>query len=71
MRRDARAPSDGRRGGDERCLEFERLVANENGSGFELVIRTIPTIYDGRFANNGWLQELPKPLTKLLGTTSL
>ena len=24
-----------------------------------------PTIYDGRFANNGWLQELPKPLTKL------
>jgi molybdopterin-containing oxidoreductase family iron-sulfur binding subunit len=24
-----------------------------------------PTIYDGSFANNGWLQELPKPLTKL------
>jgi molybdopterin-containing oxidoreductase family iron-sulfur binding subunit len=24
-----------------------------------------PTIYDGAFANNGWLQELPKPLTKL------
>src|SRR5207237_9573253 len=24
-----------------------------------------PTIYDGRFANNGWLQELPKPITKL------
>src|SRR5262249_40881004 len=24
-----------------------------------------PTIYDGRFANNGWLQELPKPLTKV------
>jgi molybdopterin-containing oxidoreductase family iron-sulfur binding subunit len=23
------------------------------------------TIYDGRFANNGWLQELPDPLTKL------
>ncbi|HLA12299.1 MAG TPA: TAT-variant-translocated molybdopterin oxidoreductase [Pyrinomonadaceae bacterium] len=32
---------------------------------FELVLRTDPTIYDGRFANNGWLQELPKPLTKL------
>jgi molybdopterin-containing oxidoreductase family iron-sulfur binding subunit len=24
-----------------------------------------PTVYDGRFANNGWLQELPKPVTKL------
>ena len=24
-----------------------------------------PTIWDGRFANNGWLQELPKPLTRL------
>ena len=24
-----------------------------------------PRVYDGRFANNGWLQELPKPLTKL------
>jgi Fe-S-cluster-containing dehydrogenase component len=32
---------------------------------FELVFRTDPSIYDGRFANNGWLQELPKPLTKV------
>ncbi len=24
-----------------------------------------PTIYDGSWANNGWLQELPKPITKL------
>ena len=35
------------------------------GGGFEIVFRTDPTIYDGRFANNGWLQELPKPLTKV------
>ena len=32
---------------------------------FELVFRPDPTIFDGRFANNGWLQELPKPLTKI------
>jgi len=32
---------------------------------FDLVFRTDPSIYDGRFSNNGWLQELPKPLTKI------
>ena len=34
-------------------------------SGLELVFKPDPTIWDGRFANNGWLQELPKPITKL------
>jgi molybdopterin-containing oxidoreductase family iron-sulfur binding subunit len=33
--------------------------------GKELYFRTDPTIYDGRFANLGWLQELPKPVSKL------
>jgi molybdopterin-containing oxidoreductase family iron-sulfur binding subunit len=33
--------------------------------GLELVFRPDPTVWDGRFANNGWLQELPKPITKL------
>ncbi len=33
--------------------------------GIELIIRPDPSIYDGRFANNAWLQELPKPLTEL------
>jgi MoCo/4Fe-4S cofactor protein with predicted Tat translocation signal len=31
----------------------------------EIVFRPDPTIHDGRFANNGWLQELPKSLSKL------
>ena len=35
------------------------------GSGLEIIFRPDPTIWDGRFANVGWLQELPKPLTKL------
>ena len=29
--------------------------------GLEIIFRPDPTIWDGRFANNGWLQELPKP----------
>jgi len=31
----------------------------------ELVFRLDPHVLDGRFANNGWLQELSRPLTKL------
>ena len=33
--------------------------------GTELIFRADPTVWDGYYANNGWLQELPKPLTKL------
>ena len=35
------------------------------GSGLEVVFRVDPSTYDGRYANNGWLQELPKPITRL------
>jgi MoCo/4Fe-4S cofactor protein with predicted Tat translocation signal len=34
-------------------------------TGLEITFAPDPTVWDGRFANNGWLQELPKPLTKL------
>ena len=33
--------------------------------GLEAVFRPDPTIHDGRFANNAWLQEVPKSLTKV------
>lgn len=33
--------------------------------GIELVRKPDSKIYDGRFANNGWLMELPDPITKI------
>ena len=34
-------------------------------TGIELVIRPDSKLFDGRFANNGWLQELPDPMSKI------
>lgn len=36
-----------------------------SGGGVEIIFRPDPNIWDGRFANNAWLQELPKPITKV------
>jgi molybdopterin-containing oxidoreductase family iron-sulfur binding subunit len=33
-----------------------------SGDAIEIVFRADPSIYDGRYSNNGWLQELPKPV---------
>ncbi|MBO0727579.1 MAG: molybdopterin oxidoreductase, partial [Blastocatellia bacterium] len=42
-------------------------TSNPSGdqNALEIIFRPDPSIYDGRFAHNGWLQELPKPLTKI------
>jgi len=46
-------------------VKAEADAKTSGAAVIELCLRLDPTIYDGRFANNGWLQELPKPLTKL------
>ena len=51
-------------------LKPEASAAGAAGPGpssqaLEISFRPDPTVWDGRFANNGWLQELPKPMTKL------
>ncbi len=40
-------------------------VSGPEAQALEISFRPDPSIHDGRFANNGWLQEVPKPLTKL------
>jgi molybdopterin-containing oxidoreductase family iron-sulfur binding subunit len=42
-----------------------KSAETEDKEALEIIFRPDPTIFDGRFANNGWLQELPKPLTKI------
>ena len=43
----------------------EKAAGDPAPEGVEIVFRPDPAVFDGRFANNGWLQELPKPITRL------
>jgi len=35
-------------------------------SALEIVFRPDPSLDDGEYSNNGWLQELPKPITRIV-----
>jgi molybdopterin-containing oxidoreductase family iron-sulfur binding subunit len=44
----------------------EIIAAETSGAGqVELILRPDPALDDGRYANNAWLQELPRPHTSL------
>jgi len=40
-------------------------TAYRQPDGYELTFQPSRQVYDGRFANNAWLQEMPEPLTKM------
>jgi molybdopterin-containing oxidoreductase family iron-sulfur binding subunit len=40
--------------------------ATASGGGLEVVFVASSALHDGRFANDGWLQELPDPMTKVV-----
>jgi molybdopterin-containing oxidoreductase family iron-sulfur binding subunit len=44
---------------------FAAATAADDPNTLEVNFRRDPSIYDGQFSNNGWLQELPKPMSKL------
>ncbi len=41
------------------------VPAPSSKEAIEIIFRPDPTVYDGRYSNIGWLQELPKPVTNL------
>ncbi len=47
-----------------KSASFPKAETPQDGA-IEINFRRHPSVYDGRFANNGWLQELPAPMTKL------
>jgi len=42
-----------------------KVPAPSSKDAIEIIFRPDPSIYDGRWSNVGWLQELPKPVTNL------
>src|SRR5262249_55319762 len=51
---------------------FSSAPRNETlNQSLEASFRPDPNIWDGCFANNGWLQECPKPITKLTWDNAL
>ena len=45
--------------------EWTKAPKAAAAEGLEIAFRPDPSVFDGRFANLGWLQELPKPLSKI------
>ena len=51
----------------EKSVSVGSVPASSNAStgGLDISFHADPYIYDGAFANNGWLMECPRPITRL------
>lgn len=65
-------------GSSRRPVEFKSAAAaaaaaaaKQQQSGLELMLFADSKLHDGRYANNGWLQELPDPVTKVVWNNPL
>ena len=54
-----------RREGERRCALQGNVPTPTSKDSLEIIFRPDPNVYDGRWSNVGWLQELPKPVTNL------
>jgi len=46
------------------AYEVAGRALSAKGAAFEVLLRPGTQVHDGRYANSGWLQELPDPVTK-------
>ena len=48
-----------------KAADLTAITPTEQDGVVEVIFRPDPNIYDGRYANVGWLQEIPKPVTSM------
>ena len=51
--------------GAPKAVPIAPKAAASTDAAIEISFRPDPSLYDGRYGNNGWLQELPKQVTSL------
>ncbi|HUF78953.1 MAG TPA: TAT-variant-translocated molybdopterin oxidoreductase, partial [Thermoanaerobaculia bacterium] len=52
-------------GGVEEAAADVRVLSTAAGGAVEIAFSPDPAVWDGSWANNAWLQELPRPATRL------